>query len=203
MRKTVVCFTGMDGSGKTSHILKLMAELRKRSFLSKYVWCRWFPGLADPFHFVVKKTLKYDMREYNSCKPLRIIYQCLILLDCSISIIFKIRISAMTNYVLLVDRYIYDILADLDFKRLNVSRFFKRLLIMMNPRPNITFLMDVPPQVASSRKNDLRLLEAERYRRIYRNFAKIYDWCTIVNIDFHEAHDQVLEKVLEIIDSSK
>ena len=201
MRKTVVCFTGLDGSGKTSHVLALMAELRKRGIPSKHVWCRWFPGLADPFHFVIRKTLGYTAEKYKFCKPLKIIYQCLIFWDYSISIIFKIRIPAMlSNCVLLIDRYIYDTLADLDFIQFNVSIFFKKLLIMMNPRPNITFLIDVPPQVASSRKNEIQLIEAKRYRKIYHDLAKVYDFHVIINKDFRDAHNQILTEVLEIVD---
>ena len=200
MGKAIVCFTGLDGSGKTSHALALMAELRKRGIPSKYVWCRWFPGLADPFHFVIRKTLGYTAEKYKFCKPLQITYQCLIFLDYSISIIFKIRIPAMlSNCVLLIDRYIYDTLADLDFIQFNVSIFFKKSLIMMNPKPNITFLIDVPPQVATSRKNELQLIQAKRYRKIYHNLAKIYDFHTIVNIDFNEAHNKILREVLKLI----
>lgn len=203
MRKKVVCFTGMDGSGKTSHSLRLMAELRKRGIKCKYTWCRWSPGLADPFHFLVRKTLGYDVAEYKSCAPLRLLYQFLVLLDCSVSIAFKIRLHAMRNDLLLVDRYIYDTLADLYFAHFYISIFFRKLLIMMNPQPNITFLIDVSPQVASLRKNDLQLIEAERYRNIYLCFAKIYNFCTIVNMNFCMAHAQILRRVTEMVDSSK
>jgi len=190
----------MDGSGKTTHISRLMKELRKRGFRVKYVWCRWVPGFADPFHFLIRKTLGYTAGSYKFFKPLQIVYQFLIILDYSVAIAFKVRLSAIPNdCILLIDRYVYDALADLDFIRFSISTFFRRLFITMNPKPDITFLIDVPPDVACSRKNDLQLPQATKYRNIYHKLAKIYRFRTIINMDFSEAHDRILGEVLKII----
>jgi len=177
-----------------------MADLTKRGVSFGYVWGRWFPGLSDPFHFVVRKTLGYTLREYGFCKPLRMVYGFLTLIDYSFAIVFRIRIPALRNRVLLVDRYIYDMLADLDFRRFKISPTLRRLLIMMNPRPDITFFLDVSPQIACSRKKDLSLVDAEAYRKIYLRIASVYGFRRIDNVDFNDAHNRILTDILELID---
>ena len=187
----------MDGSGKTTLAMSLMEELKKRRIHCKYVWCRWFPGLADPFHFIIRKTLGYTANQYRFFKPLRIIYECLLIVDYAIWLFLKVRIPV--RYVLIVDRYVYDALADLYFLQFNVSSFFRRLFIEMNPKPDITFLIDVPLHVALLRRNDLSLKDARKYKKIYNAMARTYGFQKIINIDFSDAQNQLLKEVETII----
>jgi|GEM_PF-6402172 len=188
----------MDGSGKTTLAMSLMEELKKRGIPSKYVWCRWFPGLADPFHFIIRKTLGYTTEQYMLLKPLKIIYECLLIVDYAIWLFLKVRIRI--RYVLIIDRYVYDALTDLYFLQLNVSSFFRRLFVEMNPKPDITFYIDVPLHVALLRRNDLSLKDARKYKKIYDVMAETHGFQKIINIDFGDARNQMLKEVETIID---
>ena len=188
----------MDGSGKTTLAMSLMEELKKRGIPSKYVWCRWFPGLADPFHFIIRKTLGYTADQYRFFKPLKIMYECLLIVDYTIWLFLKVRIRV--RYVLIIDRYVYDVLVDLYFLEFNVSSFFRRLFVGMNPKPDITFLVDVPLHMALLRTNELSLKDARKYKKIYDVIAKIYGFRKIINIDFRDARNQLLKEVETIIE---
>lgn len=196
-----ICFTGIDGAGKTSHALALMEEIKNRDIACKYVWCRWFPGFADPFHFIIRKTLGFTTKTYRFCKPLQKIYQFLILLDYAIPLFLKVKVPAMLGRCVIIDRYVYDRLADLYFVGfdLSINSYFVRLFTTMNPKPDIVFLIDVPPEAAVSRKNELFLNDAMHYKRIYEALAKAFHFEKILNLNFCQAHIQILERVLETI----
>ena len=203
MRKAIICFTGFDGSGKTSHAFKLIEEMKKIGIPCKYTWCRWAFGFSSVFHFLVRKTLGYTQETYKYLKPLQIIFQYLIFLDFTLSIFVKVRIPSILGRCVIIDRYIYDAWVDLAFRGFDIStrKYFVRLMLKMNPEPDITFLINVPPHIALSRKNDLRLIDAIRLQKSYNDMARIHDFQIITNIDFREAHNQiskfVFEKVLE------
>jgi thymidylate kinase len=187
----------MDGSGKTTLAKSLMEELKKRGIPSKYVWCRWFPGLADPFHFIIRKTLGYTKEQYNFLKPLKIIYEFLLIVDYAIWLFLKVRTRIRS--VLIIDRYVYDALTDLYFLQFNGSSFFRRLFIEMNPKPDITFLIDVPLHMALLRRSNLSLKDARKYKKIYNEMAKIYGFQKIINVDFRDAQNKLLKEVETII----
>lgn len=197
MTKAIICFTGMDGSGKTTLAMSLIEELKKRGIPSKYVWCRWFPGLADPFHFIIRKTLGYTENQYRFFKPLKTIYECLLIVDYTMWLFLKVRMAV--RYVLIIDRYVYDALADLYFLKFNVSSLFGKLFIAMNPKPNITFLIDAPLHMTLLRTNELSLEDARKYKKIYNLMAKTYGFRKIINIDFHDARNQLLKEVETIV----
>lgn len=200
-KTAIVCFTGIDGSGKTSHARLLQIRMEKIGFPCKYAWCRWPLGLSSPFHFVVRKTLGYEKEEYRFCKPLLSIFRWLIFLDFVINIIFKIRIPLFRGYYVIVDRYVYDVIADL--KRWGFDgRFnglFVQLLIKMNPVPYITFLIDVPPNLAFSRKKEISVNDLVTYDKIFRSLATQFGFRRISNINFTEAHNQILRETLSFI----
>jgi dTMP kinase len=198
---TVICFTGIDGAGKTSHALALMEELKNRGIICTYVWGRWFPGFADPFHFIIRKVSGFTAKTYRFRKPLQIIYQFLILLDYAIPLFFKVKLPATLGRCVIIDRYVYDRLADLYFLGfdLSINAYFVRLFTTMNPKPDIIFLIDVPPETALSRKNDLSFKDAIRYREIYKDLAEIYHFQKMLNLNFCEARNQILNKSLEIL----
>jgi thymidylate kinase len=187
----------MDGSGKTTLAMSFIKELKKRGIPFKYVWCRWFPGLAGPFHFIIRKTLGYTADQYRFFKPLKTIYECLLIVDYAIWLFLKVRIPV--RYVLIIDRYVYDALADLYFLEFDVSSLFRRLFIGMNPKPDITFLIDAPLNMTLLRKNELSLKDARKYKKIYDAMAKTYGFKKIINIDFPDARNELLKEIETII----
>lgn len=200
---TIICFTGIDGAGKTSHALALMKELKKRGMACKYTWCRWFPGFADPFHFIIRKTLGCTARKYRFYKSLQIVYQCLILLDYAIPLFLKVKVPAMLGRCVIIDRYIYDRLADLCFLGFDLSNNinFVKMFTMMNPKPDIVFLVDVPQETILSRKSELSLNGVIHYRKIYEALSKTFRFEKVLNLNFCQAHNQILKRVLETLDT--
>lgn len=197
-KSIIVCFTGMDGTGKSSLASALLKGLKTKGFRCKYTWCRWSPGLSDVFHFVIRKTIGYKAREYRFCKPLQLIFPYLKILDFIVPILFRVRLPAMLGLYVIIDRYVYDALADLHLLNFDIStrNLFVRLFLAMNPKPDVTFLVDVPPRVALSRKADLSLMDAVKYEEIFNRMVKTYGFQKVVNLDFNEASNKILNEVL-------
>jgi len=190
----------MDGTSKSTLASALLGELKKRGIRCKYAWCRWSPGFSDVFHFAIRKTVGYRAREYKFCKPLYIIFPYLKIIDFIFPILFRVRIPAMLGRCVIIDRYVYDALADLQLTNFDISTkiMFVRLFLAMNPKPDVTFLIDVPPQVAVSRKGDLSLAEAMRYEKVFNRMAKSIGFQRVLNMDFEEASNAILNRVLNL-----
>jgi thymidylate kinase len=197
----IVCFTGMDGSGKTSHAVRLIYELESKGVACGYTWCRWFPGFADPFHFIARRILGITRREFSSYRPLRLTYEFLIIFDFLRPILFKVRLPAKLGRCVIIDRYIYDRLADLAFLGYKISNnsCFVKVLTATNPKPDITFWIDVPPAIAVARKNDMSLREAQKYSEIYRVLARSYHFRRVINVSFRHAHDRIVHESFKIL----
>jgi thymidylate kinase len=190
----------MDGTGKSSLASALLKELKQRGIKCEYAWCRWSPGVSDVFHFVVRKTLGYRAKQYKFCKPLQLIFPYLKVLDFIIPILFRVRIPSLLGRYVIIDRYVYDALADLRLLGFDIStqKRYVQLFLAMNPKPAVTFLVDVPLQVALMRKNDLSLREAAKYEEIFGYMETAFGFQKVVNLDFNEARNKVLNAVLPL-----
>lgn len=200
-RAIIICFTGIDGSGKTSLSRAIMKELERNGISCKYAWCRWSFGLASVFHFIIRKTFGYTSENYYVFKPLQIIFKYLIFLDLTLSIFFKVKIPSILRSCVIIDRYVYDLFADLIFWGFDLSdtNFFDRLMLTINPIPNLAFLIDAPLQVALSRKNDLSMDDAKKYQKIFYNLMEIHNFERIINSNFREARNRIFKTVMEYI----
>ena len=94
----------------------------------KYVWCRWFPGFADPFHFIIKKIFRYNNTQYKSLRPIKLLYQYFIFIDHLVWLFFKVVIS--NKDIIVMDRYLYDVLVDLYMLGIKPSPFFIKLIFL-------------------------------------------------------------------------
>lgn len=192
--RTIICLTGIDGSGKTTLAHFVLRKLKNKGLAPKYIWCRWFPGPADPFHFMVKKSLGYDIKHYDHVPPLKLIYQALLFLGHTAWLTFKIRLSR--ENVIIMDRYLYDAFADLYMSGLRPSPLFIKLTILINPKPDITFLIDVPPDVIQSRRKNVSIQDSTKYKRIFDIMYERYGFNRVDNTDFSDACTHIMDQVL-------
>ena len=184
-----ICFTGIDGAGKTTLAKWLTGRLNRDRFECKYVYNRLTPFLLKPWIIVGQKLFLRgkdinDYAEYSAIKrrairnnPLSSVYQWLLLLDYSIQVFLKVKIPLMLGKNIVCDRYVYDTLVtDLavdfgysDRKVRSVLERFSRLF----PKPTLTFLLDVPEEIAYKRKKDIPSMQyLEERRKIYLTVGK-------------------------------
>ena len=213
-----ICFTGIDGSGKTTLAKSLTERLTKDGIECHYVYNRLTPYLLRPFitigHklFLRGKDMHSSYTEYSAAKrkaargnPLSLVYQWLLVLDYSIQVFVKVKIPLMRGKNIVCDRYTYDTLATdlaIDFnysaeKLVRVANQLSRLF----PTPRLVFLVDLPEEIAYQRKDDVPSVEYLRERRgIYQQLAKLHRMIVIDGSqELAEVQAEVKAKVSEVI----
>ncbi len=220
-RGVFICFIGTDGSGKTTQAKKLAEALENRGIKAKYLWNGFEPLLSKPLIamarklFLGKKDMVADYTDYLDARMklsrnnfLFGIYYCLVLIDYFLQSLWKIRLPLARKGVLICDRYIYDVAAFLAFDK-NYSgdqaiRTLRHYLYLL-PKPNLTFLIDLPEEVAFERKDDIPSLSyLSEYRRIYLSMTKVQEVIIVDGTaDPVELADSIQHKVTNYLSSEK
>lgn len=187
----LICFTGIDGSGKTTLSKALVKMLNKNGIKCKYVYGRLEPFILKPFIsigrriFLKGKNMLDDYREYSSMKRevmkkkpfLSWLCRNILLFDYSLQLLFKIRVPVMFGKNIICDRYIYDTVitdlsVDMGYSKSEIIKLIK-LLFYIAPKPDLVFLIDVPERIAFQRKNDTPSIEyLKEIRGIYLEVGK-------------------------------
>lgn len=211
-RKSIfICFTGMDGAGKTTLAKFIVKDLQERGIKASYVYNRYVPILLRPVMFIGKllflrnKDFYKDYSGYSNKKKraskkhqvLARLYQYLFLFEYFFQILFKIKLPLFFGKNIICDRYIYDTIitdlsVDFDYSEEAVKNFLNRLLFLF-PIPDITFLVDLPEEVAYQRKGDVPSIDYLRDRRkTYLYIGKEYK---MIILDGGMPLDEVKSKV--------
>ncbi len=179
----LICFTGMDGTGKTTLSKNLVKSLKEREIECKYVYARLTPLISKPFMWIGRliflhgKNMFENYSDYADTKRtvvecnsfLSRIYQQILLFDYFFQVFFKVKIPLIFSKNIVCDRYVYDTVitdlsVDMDYSNDKIINLLNNLLHIF-PKPVITFLIDVPEEIAYKRKNDTPSIEYLRERR--------------------------------------
>ena len=189
----LICFTGLDGTGKTTLSKELVELLNRKGVKCKYVYARLSPFVLKPFISIgrliyhLRKNLSENYSEYSNTKRRTIekhsflssVYQQILLFDYIVQIFFKVKLPLIFGKNIVCDRYIYDTVitdlsVDMNYSKDRVITLLNNLLHFF-PEPDITFLIDVPEEIAYQRKNDIPSVNYLKERReMYLNIGKEY-----------------------------
>lgn len=216
-RASVICFSGQDGSGKTTHAYLLQRELAKmihtindeqmeRNFRIRYVWSRGIGLTFDPFLTIVRKLLmgsksasgkKYEQKKRGFLKrePIKTLWAYITLLDEVIQIITKVKLPLMTRNIVICDRYICDVFVDINCElNKNINWPIKRIVINLLPKPELQLITDAPIEDITRRKEDLDLSVVCCKKREYASYLKSQDF---VLINTSEPPERVSQEVFQ------
>ncbi len=191
-RALLITFSGLDGSGKSTQIANLrgvVASWRKQTKLLAFwddvvVGTRFRegfvhkayksePGVGAPGRPVQRRDK--NVRHWYLTVARHFLY----LLD-AINlgrVVARARRSGAD--VIVMDRYIYDELANLPLSN-SFSRAFARTITSLIPRPDIAFLLDVDPEAAVARKPEYPLAFMHQSRQSYFTLAELVGNITII-----------------------
>lgn len=178
----LICVTGIDGAGKTTLAHSIAAALRQAGWPAIYVYGRIYPVTSRLLMALGRATLLRkndqwrDYSAYSTRKKQAMHNPCLawpytlaILLDYYVQIWWKLLPHIFDRRIIVSDRYIYDtvisdLTAHLNYSPRQTERTIERGLKLL-PTPLLTILVDIPEEIAFSRKTDVPHIDYLKERR--------------------------------------
>jgi len=192
-RPLLVSFSGLDGSGKSTQIASLTKSLRRRglavrtfAFWDDVVVCtRYREGFVHRV-YGSEKGIGAPGRPVERCdKNVRAWYltiaRSFLYLADAIHLCWVVnKVRGSNADVIVMDRYIYDELANLPLSN-PLTRAFVRFVAGLAPRPNIAYLLDADPEAALSRKPEYPVEFMRECRNSYLQLAEMLGWATLIS----------------------
>lgn len=223
----IICFTGIDGSGKTLQARRLVERLNAAGYPAQYAWTGGRAYLTRPLIWLAKRLLKAPKLGRASSAPqsvgtsnaryrsylgatskllkyrwLRAIWRQVSLVEHTGEIFATVLPHLLRGRIVVCDRYIYDsllgiaVLAGADAR--SIPRMMRLPRIYAVPQPDAWFLIDLPAEVAFSRRTDVVDVEfLERRVPLYRAMA---DTLGMQRIDGTATPDAIAEAVWQQVE---
>ena len=165
---TLVTLSGLDGSGKSTAVDRLVGSLRAKGLDAvSFYGHRWDgrgPSLAINFESVLRRIVgKLDRLE--DARPAKVLYDTLTFVD-YLRILARMSHVCRPGRVVVTDRYVADVIAFLRVRG-PLLRTIEGFLVGASTEPDVAFLLEVPPEVALARKQEWKLERLEQFAREY------------------------------------
>lgn len=204
----LVCFSGIDGSGKTTQAQMIIDTFSEHGVSATHVWARWRPFVSYPLMGILYVLLGWRRKDYHRSRFVRAIWGYFLFVDQLLFFAREIYPELLRGKVVCIDRYVLDQIVEMRYDGL-YNRRVASLLERFLPTPDVAFLMDVPPEEAMRRKDDtqemldrLRIdVSAEEYLADRRGlYLETVDESRTVVVDttrpVSETHEKIAERVL-------
>ena len=209
----LITFSGLDGSGKTTQIeylSSLLVQFGLRPQLLAFwddvvVFSRYRerfvhrvfgsqPGVGAPGKPVARRDKNVRGGFVTFAR------HGLYLAD-AVNLRFVLRRAWQSAPVVILDRYIYDELANLPLAN-PLTRTFIRLVLALVPRPHVAYLLDADPETARMRKPEYSVNFMRRCRRAYLDLATIAGLTVIPPLSLPEAKEAVAAALYRVVGAS-
>jgi thymidylate kinase len=205
----LICFCGIDGSGKSSHAALLRAALDECEIPNRPVWMR---GGYSPFVTWLKARLRGagagvpevgdasgKLRVYRQPRT-RLLWGWMVAIEQIVQALLAVRVPRWLGTTLVAERYVPDTLADLS-ERFDDDSFSQslpgRLMRWLCPRPDLIVFLDVSGREAFVRKPDDWSEEIlEERRRRYRSVLATLPGVRV--LDAHRSLDDLLRETIDL-----
>lgn len=208
----LITFSGVDGSGKSTQIEGVLELLERNGLRARrmafwddvVVLTRYREGFVHRVFKSEQGTGAPDRPVNRRDKNMRgwyltIVRHLLYLLDAIHLRMVIARERRTRPDVIVMDRYIFDELANLPL-RSALSRVFVRMVTALVPRPDIAFLLDADPEAARARKPEYPVEFMRECRGWYHQLASLLDWMTVIPaLPLTEAQRQVTSVVSRLL----
>jgi thymidylate kinase len=205
-----IAFSGIDGAGKTTQIEALRARLSEigtRVLLvtfwedvarftrireaTGHTLFKGDSGVGTPARPVNRRD-KNVQSWYMTAVRFGLYFVDAISLRIAVA-----RTQRAATDVVIFDRYLYDELANLPLRN-GIASLYVRLLLMLVPHPDISYLLDADPVQARARKPEYQLDFVHGNRASYLVLAELVRGMTIIPAQpAHDVEQLVLQQVLK------
>jgi len=192
-RTIFVSFSGIDGAGKSTQIESLASRLTKDG-LRVHVVRFWddvarLKGIRETSGHRIFKGDKgigspeapINRRDKNVQSGWMTCVRMFLYLVDAVSLRSVVKRALCSGFDLVIfDRYAYDELANLNLQN-PILRAYVRILMILVPRPHISYLLDADPEQARARKPEYPLDFVRSNRNAYLQLAKFVGGITVLN----------------------
>jgi thymidylate kinase len=210
----LISFSGIDGAGKSTQILRLYESLEHAGLSVKLI--TFWDDVVQLKSFreqAAHKVFKGDKgvgspeapisrRDKNVQSPiLTAIRMTLYFLD-TLALRQTVReVSSLGSQarpdVVIFDRYIYDELANINFGH-PLSGIYLRLLLLFIPKPDIALVLDANPDEAFVRKPEYPLEFLRSNRNAYLELSRRIAGITVIPpMPIETAHDLIVKQTMK------
>lgn len=212
----IICFLGIDGSGKTAYSLNLYNQLITKGFNCKYLHfksvflgklLRFRETTSGNKRLILKSKTYQVSNKHNRTLHFSMniilvkLYILLLLFDDILFYLCYFKFKQKEE-ILICDRYFYDSIVSnrlLGLKGKFITDFYYRIF----PNPDILFLLEIDPKVAYERKKDEEILsdlinKSELYFTTFLSTPNLIKINSLNNFDGSSTN--ILNKVLESMD---
>ena len=159
----IIAFIGLDGSGKSTQAKNIIEVLKKNKFKIKYLH---LPS-AVPLNLVIQAS---KVKVSSTKKPgilSSFFRQCAFLIGLPWIYLFRILPNTLRGRIIIADRWFYDELVHLIYrKQCLFPNLYRKLII----KPGLLIYLDVKPEIAQKRKPeqdiDYFILKQKLYKKL-------------------------------------
>jgi len=191
-RTFLISFSGLDGSGKSTQIANLREYLHARGLTTSQlafwdnvvVMTRYREGFVHKVYGSEKGIGAPDKpvnrRDKNVRKwYLSIVRHGLYLFDALHLVRVMAKARRAGSDVIIMDRYIYDELANLPLSN-GLTRLFVRAVAAFVPTPDVAYILDADPEAACARKPEYPVDFLHLGRNAYLKLASLLGTLTVI-----------------------
>ena len=188
----LISFSGLDGSGKSTQISNLVRALHASGYRTRQLafWDNVVVGSRYREGFVHRAYKSergigapgkpVERRDKNVRRWYLTLARHLLYFADAVHLRFVVGSARRTGAnVVIMDRYIYDELANLPLSS-PLTRAYARFVNWMVPRPDVAYLLDADPEAARERKPEYPVDFMRECRRAYKQLASIVGGVTII-----------------------
>jgi thymidylate kinase len=168
----VVVLCGADGCGKSTAARKVVESLSGTFSPAKGRHYHWKPPLFSTRRRAVRGPVSNPHGQPARNAAWSLLYFCFHWLEFFLGAFTAVKPAVFKGGLVLIDRFYYDFFVDPRRYRLRLPPCVARLGYRLLPKPDLVFLLDAPPEVLQSRKQEVPLEETARQRDAYRQLVQ-------------------------------
>jgi thymidylate kinase len=190
---------GPDGTGKSSVRAGVQAKLARE--FSGFLAMHWRPGFFLHSGAGAAETVRQPHAVSLRGRFVSVLKLAFLALDWGCGNLFLIRPARGAGRLVLFDRHYVDILVDPRRYRYGGPAWLAALVAWLVPSPDLWIVLDAPPEIIRSRKDEVGIEELAWLRLSYLQLAARLENAHVVDVTvaLEEVVDRVAELILDMV----